>query len=136
MSLNRGFSMRAYRMLRLVVTSVTGSPCHLVVEFMMGRRVMKRTIIAVMLLLLWLALLGGSNSGAAYAQTTEANAQNVQAAAPNTGAIPGRLSTEEMKAILAAADEDNHRAFSDLVQQTSALPSAVLSIYQGVHREY
>jgi hypothetical protein len=65
-----------------------------------------------------------------------ANAHSVQAAASNTGAIPGRLSSEQMKAILAAADEENRRAFSDLVQQTSAVPSALLSIQEGIRQKY
>jgi hypothetical protein len=75
-------------------------------------------------------------AGAAYAQATGANAQYVPAVASNAAAIPGRLSSEQMKAIVAAADEENRRAFSDLVQQTSAVPSALLSIQEGIRQKY
>jgi hypothetical protein len=53
----------------------------------------------------------------------------------NTAAIPGRLSSDQMKAILAAADEENRRTFSDLVQQTSGLSSTLLSM-QKIGSQY
>lgn len=72
----------------------------------------------------------------AVGENSEANAHSVQAAASNTAAIPGRLSSEQMKAIFAAADEEKRQAFSDLAQQTSALPSTLLSIPRALRRKY
>jgi hypothetical protein len=54
----------------------------------------------------------------------------------NAAGIPGRLSSDQMKAVLAEADEENRRVFSDLVQQTSAVPSALLSIQEGIRQKY
>src|ERR1700741_2049065 len=51
-------------------------------------------------------------------------------AASNSPTIPGRLSSDQLKAILAAADEENRRAFSDLVEQTAVLPATLLSIQE------
>jgi hypothetical protein len=74
--------------------------------------------------------------GAAHAQAIGATAQYVPAVTSNSAAIPGRLSSDQMKAIFAAGDEENRRAFSDLVQQTSAVPSALLSIQEGIRQKY
>jgi hypothetical protein len=52
-------------------------------------------------------------------------------AASNAAAIPGRLSSDQMKAILAQADEESRRTFSDLVQQTSGLSTALLSMQKS-----
>lgn len=68
--------------------------------------------------------------------SAQGNPMGANATPSNASAIPGRLSSDQMKAILAAADEEKRRAFSDLVQQTSALPSALLSTTQGFRRTY
>jgi hypothetical protein len=55
----------------------------------------------------------------------------------NAAAIPGRLSSDQMNATLAAADEESRQAFSNLVQQTAALPATLLSIQEATrHRNW
>ena len=62
------------------------------------------------------------------------NASSAPASSPASGAstVPGRLSSEQLRAVFAAADEEDRQALSALFQQTSALPKALLEVQQKV----
>jgi hypothetical protein len=51
--------------------------------------------------------------------------------ASNAPTIPGRISIEQVQATLAAADEEDHQAFADLLQQAAALSNALLAMKHG-----
>ncbi len=48
--------------------------------------------------------------------------------------IPGRISSEQMQSILAAANQDQQQALSDLVTQTTRLSEALLSVLNQASR--
>jgi WG containing repeat len=76
----------------------------------------------------------GSSFLPCHAQQVNAALTSEQRPGLAASAIPGRVSREQVQAILAAADQEGRQAFSDLVQQTTALPSTLLSIQEQARR--
>jgi hypothetical protein len=92
-------------------------------QFVVGRRIMKLAAIV-------LGILATVSSSflPCHAQQVNAALTSEQRPGLAASAIPGRVSREQVRAILAAADEESRQALSDLVQQTAALPKTLLSI--------
>lgn len=111
------------------MTSVTRSLPDIVVEFRMGEKVMNskmvRVSVAGLVLLRRLGLL------CVLITLVICFYRPLFADAPT---ISGRVSREQMHAILAAADQEGQQAFSDLVQQTTVLPTTLLSIQEQARR--
>jgi len=97
---------------------------------------MKRNavMLAVLVAVVALALPCCAQQGNAEHPTASGSLSASSTAEPSpasgTHTISGRISSEQLRAIFAAADEEDRKAFSDLVQQTSALPKALLSFQQ------